>query len=88
MSRPWPRNKTMQISTTICAKRNTKGHSKIFLEKMKSYAITVKTTTTVFQENAQDTNLKSKLSKLKRKNADQKLKQKRRLIKDNPNKMN
>ena len=42
---------------------------------MKSYATTVKTTTTVFQENAQDTNLKSKSSNFKRENVYQKLKQ-------------
>ena len=52
-----------------------KDTAKKIVEKMKSYAITVKTTTTVFQEIAQDTNSKSKLSKFKRENAYQKLKQ-------------
>ena len=68
--------KRCQKFTPICAKCNTKGHSKKkIVEKMKSYAITVKTTTTVFQEIAQDTNLKLKSSKFKRENAYQKLKQ-------------
>ena len=67
--------KRCQKSTPICAKCNTKGHSKKIVEKMKSYAITVKTTTTAFQEIAQDTNLKLKSSKSKRENAYQKPKQ-------------
>ena len=54
-----------------------KDTAKKIVEKMKSYTITVKTTTTAFQEFAQDTNSKTTLSKFKRENAYQKLKQRR-----------
>ena len=60
-----------QLAPNVTLRDTTKK----IVEKIKSYATTVKTTTTVFQENAQDTNLKLKSSKFKRENVYQKLKQ-------------
>ena len=62
----------LQIAPNVTLKDTAK---KKIVEKTKPYAITVKTTTKVFQEKAQDKNLKSKLSKFKRENAYQKVKQ-------------
>ena len=61
----------LQFAPNVTLKDTTKK----IVEKMKPYAITVQKTTKVFQEIAQDANLKLKVSKMKRENAYQKVKQ-------------